>query len=84
MPEQRLRLMGAMLVGLLTVSRVSAYADPEQPLGAPLDGTFPVTPEVLVDVDHEYVVHDERCMIDERCDDDERVVDICTHRRWRR
>jgi hypothetical protein len=59
MPERRPRLMGAMLVGLLTVSHVSAYADPEQLPGAPLDETFPVTPEVAVDVDHEC---DRSCM----------------------
>ena len=55
MPVQRPRLMGAMVAGLLAVSRVSAYAGAEQPNGAPLDRTLPVTPEAVVDV-----MHDER------------------------
>jgi len=55
MPVQRPRLMGAMVAGLLAVSRVSAYAGAEQPNGAPLDRTLPVTPEAAVDV-----MHDER------------------------
>lgn len=65
MPVQRPRLMGVMVAGLLAVSRVSAYADAEQSLGAPLDRTLPSPPRWPW-MSIMYVMHDERSMIDEK------------------